>query len=39
MATAHIAEVDMMPRALSATAVKGNPSLYEEAMASPQRAQ
>ena len=37
MATTHI--VDIMARALTATAVNGDPSSYEEAMACPQRAQ
>ena len=37
MATAHIAEVDIMARALAAMAVNRDPSSYEEAMASPQR--
>ena len=35
MATAHIAEVDMVARALAATTVNGDPSSYKEAMASP----
>ena len=39
MATAHIAEVDMMAHALSATTINGDPPSYEEAMASPQRTQ
>ena len=39
MATAHIAEVDIMASALVATAVNGDPSSYEKATASPQRVQ
>ena len=39
MATPHVAAAELIGRVLAATAIDGDPSPYEEAMASPQREQ